>query len=128
MSAQEKLIAALSAYPALKFARLKNRLVIEASSPSGFPVSVTEADGKSIVYLGNCRWIFRNDDEAVQHVLFGLSDRCRLREYLRGKAYRWVVEQKAEDGWSPMNETRLLFFRFWKRREVKIYRNEVVAW
>lgn len=109
MPALEKLIGNLSAYPELKLGRVGNRLEIETGGPDGFPVSFFEEPGGFTVYLGSCHWHFGDEKEALEHALFGLSDRCRLREVSRGKPYRWIVEQLTDKGWSPMNETGLLF-------------------
>lgn len=128
MAILEKLVADLSAFPALKLGRLGNRLEIETGDPDGFPVSIVEAKGGFTVNLGQCRWRFKDGQEAIDHVLFGLSDRCRLRETARGKPYKWVVEQLSDKGWSAMNETRLLIFPFWKKRDVRVYRNTAITW
>lgn len=128
MAILEKLIADLSAYPALKLGRLGNRLEIETGDPDGFPVGIVEGKGGFRVNLGPCRWRFKDGQEAIDHVLFGLSDRCRLLEISRGNAYKWTVEQLSDKGWSAMNETGLLLFHFWKKREVRVYRNAAITW
>lgn len=122
------LIAALSGYPSLKLARLGDRLEIENPAPGSFPVSLRETGGRFTVALGPCRWSFTDSREAVDHVLFGLSDRCRLREISRGAPYRWIVEQISDRGWMPLNERRTLAVRFWKPRSERLLRNSVVTW
>jgi hypothetical protein len=123
----ERVIRKLSGYPGLKFGRLGNRLEIEAPNADGFPLTFVEEEKGCRVCFGPCPLRFRSADEALDHLAFGLSAKCRLREISRGRPYRWIVEQKIGEGWSPIAEYGLLFFPFWKRKTQKTYMNSVRA-
>jgi hypothetical protein len=123
MAAIEKIIGTLSGHPGVKFGRVGNRLEVEPQGPDGFPVSFIQETSGFTVLLGPCRWHFEDEKEALDHFAFGLTRKCRLREIRRGRPYRWIVEQKTAGGWSPMNETGILSFRVWKRKEERMYQN-----
>jgi len=127
MPAIEKILEKLSKYPTLKFGRLGNRLEIDKSNPEGFNMTFIEDKDGYTVYFGPNRWHFENEDEALDYLAFGLSDKCRLREIVRGSPHKWIVEQKDKDGWKPMNEMGLLFFRFWRRKKERVYQNTLLS-
>lgn len=123
MPAIEKIIGKLSGYPNVKYGRVGNRLEIDKPNPEGFPVTfIEEKDGFTVCFGSNHRH-FDEEDEALDYLAFGLSGNCRLREIIRGSPHKWIVEQRDRDGWAPMNEVGLLFFRFWKRKTEKVYQN-----
>lgn len=126
-SAIEKILKRLSEYPGLQFGKAGPRLEIAKPNPGGFPMSfVEEAQGFS-VYFGPLRCRFESEDEALDHLAFGLSKKCRLREMARGKPYKWILEQETAEGWRAMREAGFLFFRFWRGRTEVVYQNALLS-
>jgi ligand-binding SRPBCC domain-containing protein len=125
--ATARVIRKLTEFPGLRYGRLRDRLEIEAPGPEGFPLSFVEETGVCKVFFGPCPLRFKDADEALEYLAFGLSAKCRLREISRGRPYRWIIEQKDGDGWSTLGEYGLMFFPFWKRKTQKTYMNTVLA-
>jgi hypothetical protein len=62
--------------------------------------------------------------DAVDFVERLLTSDARLRVLERGgKPYRWILELKEKDGWSPYEEMGLLFFNVFARRSERVLTN-----
>lgn len=126
MTPIEQIESKLKKYPWIKYFTKENSIEVNEVNENGFSVSFIEEGNEYSVYLGPCHWHFEDLDEALNYFGFGLSTKCRLREIIRGQPYKWIVEQKSDKGWEQVNLTGLLFFRFWKKREEKIYQNSLI--
>lgn len=126
MSPVEQIVMKLRKYPWIKYEATEKSIEVQGLDENGFPVSFMEEGAEFTVYLGPCHWHFEDLNEALDYFGFGLSKKCRLREVIRGRPYKWIVEQRTDTGWSQVNMTGLLFFRFWKRREEKIFQNDLI--
>ena len=70
---------------------------------------------------------FSSEEEALRCFFYGLTDKYRMKILIRGgKPYRWIVETFDEGNWEFVSSTGLLFFPFWRKKEVKILQNNVL--
>jgi hypothetical protein len=123
MSPVEQIVMKLQKYPWIKYEAKEKSIEVPEPNENGFSVSFSEDGKEYVVCLGPCHWHLEEMEEALDHFGFGLSKKCRLRELVRGRPYKWIIEQETDTGWAQVNLTGLLFFRFWKKREERIYQN-----
>ncbi|MCS7224687.1 MAG: hypothetical protein NZ959_09070, partial [Armatimonadetes bacterium] len=87
-------------------------------------VSLEVYAGEYWVFFEGWHERFLKLDEAIQWFLLGLSDQCRLVEVRRGNfPYRWILEVKSQYHWEKVGETHLIFFPFWKGKNVRYLQN-----
>jgi hypothetical protein len=94
----------------------------------GFEVSMQiRGSGAYNVYFNGWHEGFRDADEAIKCFLFGLSRRCRLKVFRRGSTeYKWTVQYQRDGEWVDDSTTGLLFFPFWRRRDVVFLQNALL--
>ena len=127
MSAIEAIKEKLQKYPQVKYSVEGNLINIWPVDESGFTVSIEEQDNEYTVFFEGWHEHFKNKEEALNCVAFGLSDSCRIREISRGgKPHKWIVEHFNNDAWETDSETGLLLFGFWKNQTEKIYQNKII--
>lgn len=118
----EKARARLQEHPELKFRETGNSIVVDAPSSNGFSVSIHAVNNEFIVHFDGWHKHFDNESAALDCFVFGLFGRCRLKVCRRWKMeYRWTLESLTDQGWEEDSTTGLVFFPFWRRREI-IYR------
>ena len=110
--------------------RQNGTLVIPASSPEGFEVTLRPGDGGIIVFTnrGLHEHFEGEPTEAVTDALALtrdlLSSDMRIRELRAGGgAYRWILERCTDGGWAAETFTALLFWNYFGRRSERIYQN-----
>ena len=105
-------------------------LTFPAAAPDGFEVALRPCgDGVIVSCAAGYHEHVNGPPAAAVEEALGLardllSSDMRLRELRAGgRAYRWVVERRAADGWIPESEAGLLFWRYFARRDERIYQN-----
>jgi hypothetical protein len=102
-------------------------LEIPAQSPSGFGVWVHERAGGCTVGFEGWHEEFTDGAAASNCFFLGLTTACKLRVHRRGgKNYRWQLLHRVGHEWEAESETCLLFFPFWKTREVRELQNDIL--
>ncbi len=97
------------------------------SSPEGFVVEFHMDQDKYIVAFEGWHEHFRNVDEALNCLAFGLSDECRLKIVSRGgKPHKWIVEHFCDGEWISDSETGHLLFQFWRSPSVDYRQNALI--
>ena len=72
--------------------------------------------------------VFKNEEEALDYFIFGLSNNCRLKVYYRGEVpYRWIVEARDGVRWKKENKLRLFFYPFWREQKIVYLQNHLLA-
>lgn len=107
--------------PDLRYAEPAGMIVVPASAPNGFDVSISED-----LRVGYDGWHehFGTPDEAIECFALGLSNRCRLRVTYRGdSACKWTLELLEDGCWVEGSTTGLLFFPFWRAPRVEYRQN-----
>ena len=102
---------------------------VEPSDEAGFLVGVAELeDGWAISFGENgTHDDVREATDLFEIVAFALSDSARLREVWRGSFWqRGILETKSPDGWERVTETGLLFFPFWRSKQITIRQNRII--
>jgi hypothetical protein len=126
MNPIEEIKARLSKYPGVLVEADSQSVRVIPNSPSGFVVEFSmNRDSYSVAFEG---WHenFADQSEAINCFAFGLSDKCRLKEYRRGNfAYKWTVEF-LDGEWTEESTTGLLLFPFWRKRTVRYLQNSLV--
>ena len=108
----------------IKYEEKADAITILPSSETGFPVTFNAGKNYFMVSLKGWHEEFLNEEEALNCVMFGLSDQCRLKVFSTGQfEYKWIVEYKRDNAWIDESETGLLLFPFWKKKNVKYYQN-----
>jgi len=114
----------LTEFPSITYSIVANTVTVKSTDPNGFEVSLVEGEKETSVYYEGWHEHFSSSDEAVKCFLFGLSVRCRIRVSRRGgKAHSWTLEALENDNWVPYGTTGLLFFPFWRERDVIYLQN-----
>jgi len=119
----------LSKYPGLKFKRDRDSICVSPTSPDGFFIefSVNPGGSYTIAFEG---WHEDFDDrtEALNVFALGLSNECRLKEYMRGNfAYKWTVEFLEDGLWTKQSTTGLLLFPFWRKPAIRYLQNNLIS-
>lgn len=80
------------------------------------------------VYFNGWHEGFTDASEALECFAFGLSDKCRLKEYSRGDSvYKWTVEHEIDGSWQADSTTAVIFTPFWKSKTVRILQNRLIT-
>lgn len=129
MQVIEEVKAKLAKYPEVRTVEGENSLEILPLNEDGFAISIYENEDQTTVAFGD-GWHeeFSAPGEAVNCVGFGLSDQCRLKTFYRGTSpYRWVLEHFEDGQWREDSVTALVFFAFWRRKNVVYRQNNVLV-
>jgi len=71
---------------------------------------------------------FRSFKEAVPCFLFGLTTKCRLITWTKGKMhYCWSVQAQEDGEWVTYDTTCLLIFPIWRRKRMLILQNNLLS-
>ena len=97
-------------------------------TPEGFTVSLhIDEEEFTVSYGDGWHGHFSSEKEAVNCFYFGLSNKCRVKVLQRGNlTYKWIVEYIDEGIWNFESGTGLLFFPFWRKKEITILQNNVL--
>jgi hypothetical protein len=99
---------------------------VRPQSNDGFTVELFMSEGEYAVHFNGWHEHFTSLDEALDCFIFGLSEKCRLREHRRfGIAYKWTVEGRDGDRWVEDSTTGLMLPLFGKG-EVRLLQNSLV--
>ena len=126
MSAISQIVEKLKKYPELDFEQDANS--ISVTPVNGFNVWLTENGNLLTVGFSGWHEEFTEIEEALNCFTFGLSDKCRLKVYKRGSfEYKWIVQASHENEWYDDSETGILFFPFWRKKQVLLLQNAVIG-
>jgi hypothetical protein len=115
----------LESYPELEW-ELEGS-TISVSPKGGFTVWLTESEDDCTVGYNGWHEEFEDKKEALECFAFGLSDKCRLKVFSRGKTdYKWVMEGLEGGDWVSYSTTSLIFIPFWKKKRIHYLQNNVV--
>ena len=116
----------LREYSSIKYQEEKAAIVVEPTDPTGFKVSFA-LDGKFYhLVCGSWHHHFgkAEKDEAISCFMRSLTKEYRVMEMLRGKfPYKWSLQRQTENGWQTVQETGLLFFPFWLKKNTRYFQN-----
>ena len=126
MSAISKIVEKLKKYPELDYEQDEG--IISVNPVNGFTVWLAENENGYTVGYSGWHDEFTELEEALNCFAFGLSNKCRLKVFKRGSyEYKWVVQALNENEWYDDSETGLLFFPFWRKKEVSILQNAIIG-
>ncbi|QDF74757.1 MULTISPECIES: hypothetical protein [Shewanella] len=126
MSAISQIVEKLQKFPELDYEQSED--FISVNPPNGFNVWLTENENSFTVGFAGWHEDFSEIEDALNCFAFGLSDKCRLKVYKRGSSeYKWIVQALRENEWYDDSETGLLFFPFWRKKQVMILQNTVIG-
>ena len=126
MSAISQIVEKLKNYPELDYEQSEN--FISVNPPNGFNVWLTENESSFTVGFSYWHEDFSEIEGALDCFAFGLSVKCRLKVYKRGSSeYKWIVQALHENEWYDYSKTGLLFFPFWRNKQVMIIHNAVIG-
>ena len=108
----------------LEFNEAPGFIEVPAPSPTGFSVSLREADGEYSVFFDSWHEHFEEPADAVGCFGWGLSGECRLRVTYRGDTPVSTTLEYRENGeWLTYSTTALAFRPFWRRKRVELLQN-----
>lgn len=108
-------------HAALRYTDAAGTVVVHASRPRGFDVSISE---DLIVGFDGWHEHFDTPEEALECFAFGLSERCRLKVTYRGKfAHKWTMEFFEDGRWIEDSTTGILLFPFWRAPRIEYLQN-----
>ena len=115
----------LQSYPELEW-ELEGS-TISVSPKGGFTVWLTESEDDCTVGYNGWHEEFVDKKEALECFTFGLSEKCRLKVFSRGKTeYKWVMEALEDGNWVSYSTTCLIFIPFWQKKRIHYLQNNVV--
>jgi len=99
-------------------------IVVPATDASGFEVRLIEEKREAIVFSEGWHETFGSIEDAVGCFLWCLTRSCRLRVIRYGeRPYRWTLESLRDGEWVSHGTTALLFFPFWRKRQLVYLQN-----
>jgi len=128
MNRIEEIKAKLRNYPELHIKSDKKSIQVLPNSADGFSVEFAiNPGGGYLVSFEGWHENFEDETEALNAFAFGLSNKCRLKEYRRGRfAYKWTVEFFEKGQWIEESTTGLFLFPFWKKPTVRYLHNSLI--
>ena len=124
MKAIEQIKAKLS----VTFETGESSITVLPTSSKGFSVGLEITGMTHTVFFNGWHEDFQRQEEALDCFAFGLSDKCRLKEWRRGSfAYRWTVESQQDGEWVADSETGLFLFPFWKTKIIHYLQNDLIT-
>ena len=123
----QKIQEKLEKYPQVKTEIKKKHAIIYPTDETGFEIRVDVLSSKYIVSFNGWHEHFANIAEALNCIEFGLSAKCRLKVFIRGRfEYKWAVEFLENNHWKTASETGILLFPFWRKRKIKYFQNQLI--
>ncbi len=109
----------------------ENNVIEVHPDNNGFLVSLTVENFEYIVQWGMCHQHYDNQFKKMEEGLFlfwaGLSEMSRLRIYKRGNSkYNWIFEINKDGNWEIIDNTKLIFRKFWKPKTEKVFQNNII--
>lgn len=118
----------LEQVPYIKYMIEDNAITVFPATAEGFEVSLHDNENFYLVNFGDWHEVFKNEEEALEYFIFGLSNNCRLKVYYRGEVpYRWIVEARDGVRWKKENKLRLFFYPFWREQKIVYLQNHLLA-
>lgn len=123
-----KVKAKCEKYPDFDIEVTVTSIAARMKSGVGFTAWMIIGDGRYTVGFDGWHEHFASEEDALKCFAAGISGECRLVTYLRGGTpYRWTVEYRDGDKWRRDRTTGLLWFPFWRRREVNVLQNRLLG-
>ncbi len=129
MNVIEKVNAELAEFSSITHEADDRSVTVPPASPQGFTVSLELDEPGYVVFYDGWHQHFEagREADAVNCFWLGLTPACRLRVRRRGgRAYRWTMQYLHEGRWRFGGVISLLFFRFWRRKEVVVLQNDAI--
>src|SRR5689334_6002181 len=97
----EDLIQRFSQHPGIKFTLEKDSLRVLPNSPNGYEAVIKQHSAEwHTVWFDAWHEQFHDYPSARDCFLFGLSDRCRLKVFRKGRTpFRWILEHRNDAEW-----------------------------
>ncbi len=112
--------------PHLSYEIEEHLIAVKATSETGFNVVLTDEGDEFIVFYDGWHEHFGHSKDAIDCFQFGFSSRCRIKVVCRGKfEHKWTLQYLEGEQWTDYSTTALLFFPFWRKKEVKYFQNGV---
>lgn len=106
------------------FALKDDGVVVPKKSDSGFTLKLEATEAGFVVHYDGWSETFTCEMQAMDCLVFGLSDKCRLKVFTReGEAYRWTVEYFADGQWLERSTVGLCSFPLWQERSIEYKQN-----
>jgi hypothetical protein len=127
LSVIEEVKAKLLKYPNIKYQIGDDYIRVFPVSEGGFEVGLMVLEGEYKVNFEGWYERFEDKDEALNCLAFGLTTKCRIKEYRRGNIdYKWTLESKENAQWVEQGTVSLIFFPFWRKKEIKYLQNTLI--
>ena len=128
IDALDALEAKLRHYPPLSYRRRANGIEIEPPNEGGFAIDMYREGGGFLVNfgLGGFHQDFEAGEDAVEFVMLGLSNACRLREVRHPFLHRAILERRSEGAWTPVDEVGTISWPIVIGAKMQIFQNTLV--
>ncbi len=127
MDAIDILRERLQKYPDIHYEIKGYGIQIPALTPDNFSVSLGRSSVGYTVSFEGWHEEFTSASEAVKCLLFGLSEKCRLKVLRRGWLdHKWVVQERRDGEWRDFSTVGLLLFPFWLRAHERYLQNDFI--
>jgi len=114
----------LNEIPELNFEEEDNYISVSPSDKNGFTVWISIEKNNYTVGYDGWHEEFEDENDAFGCFIYGLTNKCRLKVFKRGEfTYNWTMEAKGDGFWKIFSSTTLLFFPFWRKREIVFLQN-----
>jgi len=126
MKTTEKIKKLIDRIPDLNFEESKNYFSILPSDKKGFKVWMSIKDKYMTVGYDGWHEEFDIENDAIRCFIYGLTNKCRLKVFKRGKVvYKWIMQAFEDDQWLDFSSTIILFVPFWRKKEIIFLQNNI---
>jgi hypothetical protein len=119
----------LSSETRLSWSQNDQGIDIQSPSAAGFSVWIAKDQVEwTVGFGGGWHDHFNTEAEAVHCCTLGCSGQVRLAVSKRGKvSYRWDAQLMNSGQWQTVSTTGLLFFPWWRRKQIEYFQNPVIS-
>ena len=118
----------LTRWPEIRYEATPARLRIPAPQAGGFFIELQSLRNRFLVRFDGWARTFDRDDDALDCMDLGLSDRCRLEVTCRGNtSVAWTLEVREYGMWVPHRRVKRRFVPFWRRERTEHRQNDVIV-
>ncbi len=123
----EKILEKLKKYPNTKYVESDDSITIPPQTDTGFHVTFIDNGDNYIVHFDDWHQHFKDAEEALLCVGFGLSDVCQIKVISRGGFdYHWTVLSLHGGNWVEYSKVGLFLFPFWHAKSIRYLKNDLI--
>lgn len=128
MNAIERIIEKLGKYPQVKFECSENSVSIQPVNRKGFHILIVQNGEEFNVRALGWHESFKDEEQALNCLIFLLSDQARLKVHKRGQfAYKYTLQsKKGLLAWGDVSTIDSELSPFWEKEAIAYLQNAMI--